>query len=333
VKKFIYGAGKYGKLLLQYMEKLNEKIDYFVQTEETVVTEVEGVPIISYEKMVRFEGEKIVFIAIKSPKTAKEIEQNIYSAGNGNISVYQYGSFITENLLGNKYCIVCGNRPDEFLPSGIEEDLFKQHHVIGGGYRENCTCPCCGAGDRERWLYYVLKNKIKIFGKAGRILHFAPEKAIQDYMKQNENLDYYTGDIVPGWAMHIVDITDIPFKENSFDYIISNHVMEHITDERKAVSEVKRVLKSEGKWIFSFPICTDMETYENDAIVSLEDRLKEYGQEDHVRLYGCDYKERFENYGFKLEIFSPEKEMGERDILKYGFIKDDVIIIATKCTI
>lgn len=236
-------------------------------------------------------------------------------------------------LHGNKYCITCENNLGEFLPAGIEADIFKYHHIIGGGYRENCICPHCGSGDRERWLYYVLKNKLDIFKMSGRILHFAPEKMIHNYIKQNQNVDYYTCDIVPGRAMHIVDITNIQFKENSFDYIISNHVMEHIVDEKKAISEIKRVLKSNGKWIFSFPICTDMKTYENVLINSPEDRLKEYGQEDHVRLYGFDYKERFENYGFKLEIFTPEKEMSEKDILKYGFIKDDVIIIATKCVI
>lgn len=104
-------------------------------------------------------------------------------------------------------------------------------------------------------------------------------------------------------------------------------------EEKKAVSEVKRVLKPGGKWIFSFPICTDMKTYESNAVISPEDRLKEYGQEDHVRLYGYDYKERFENYGLKLEIFSPEQEVSEKDIEKYRFIKDDVIVLATKTSV
>lgn len=58
MKKFIYGAGKYGKLLLKYMTSLNEKIDYFVQTEEPTFKEIDGVPIISYKEMINLEGKK-----------------------------------------------------------------------------------------------------------------------------------------------------------------------------------------------------------------------------------------------------------------------------------
>ena len=130
--------------------------------------------------------------------------------------------------------------------------------------------------------------------------------------------------------MHIVDITDIQFRDNTFDYVICNHVLEHIPDEQKAISEVLRVLKPDGKWIFSFPICTDMQTYEDPTVVSEEDRLQRFGQEDHVRLYGYDYKERFEAHGLNLEFFSPQDELSAEEIEKYGFIPDDVIIVATK---
>lgn len=130
--------------------------------------------------------------------------------------------------------------------------------------------------------------------------------------------------------MHVTDITDIQYREGTFDYVISNHVLEHIVDEVNTVNEIKRVLKTNGKWIFSFPICTDMTTYEDSTIVSYEARLKAYGQGDHVRLYGNDYKTRFENYGFVLQIYSPEKELDTIDIQKNGFIKDDVVIVATK---
>lgn len=165
---------------------------------------------------------------------------------------------------------------------------------------------------------------------SGRILHFAPEGAVAEYIKQNDKIDYYTGDIDSGRAMHATDITDIQYKDNVFDYVISNHIMEHVADEKKAVSEIKRVLKPNGKWIFSFPICTDMKTYEDPTVISREDRLREFGQQDHVRLYGNDYAERFGDYGLNIHIFSPEKELDRGEIDRFGFIKDDVIMIATK---
>ena len=330
MKKYIYGAGTYGKLLLQHMSNIGEKIDAFVQTEEPRVAEVNHIPVISCETLLHMKGKKTVYIAMNDRKVASEIEHGIYAVDNRDMKVFQYGSFIRDNLLatGDKYCNVCGNSVKAFLPLGIKEDLFKQHHIIGGGYRKNCTCPCCGVGDRERWLYYVLKNKTDIFRISGRVLHFAPEYYMKKEIGQNGNVDYYMCDIAPGQGMHIIDITDIPFREQTFDYVISNHVMEHVPNEAAAVSEIKRVLKQGGRWIFSFPICTDQKTYEDETIVLPKDRLREYGQEDHVRLYGFDYKERFEKYGLKLEIFSPENEMSKKAIMQYGFIKDDVIIIA-----
>ena len=59
--------------------------------------------------------------------------------------------------------------------------------------------------------------------------------------------------------MHVVDITDIPFKENTFDYIISNHILEHIKDEEKDIAALmeyarerkvlKRVQSLIGVWL------------------------------------------------------------------------------------
>lgn len=101
------------------------------------------------------------------------------------------------------------------------------------------------------------------------------------------------GDIVWGQAMHQIDILDIPYRNNFFDYVIINHVLEHITDIKKAISEVKRVLKPNGKLILSFPICTDMDTLELPEPLTDNERLEIYGQKDHVRLFGRDYLEKY----------------------------------------
>lgn len=338
-KRFIYGAGKFGNLLFLSLIDMGLEIDYFVQSEEPEIKELNGTPVISFETMINMKTNKIVFIAINNQKVINEIGKNIMSKDKESI-IYDCSSFINDNLLkrkkyilsssGEKHCILCGNDVNEFLPAGIEEDIFKQHHIIGGGYRNNCICPCCGSGDRNRWLYYVIKNKTNISNMYGRILHFAPEREIVKYIKENPNIDYYTGDIKPGRAMHVTDITDIQYKDDTFDYVICNHVMEHIPDEEKAVYEIKRVLKQSGKWIFSFPICTDMKTYEDKSITLPDERLKAYGQKDHVRLYGYDFAERFEKFGLRLQIYTPQNELDNMQIDKLGFIKDDIIIIAEK---
>lgn len=230
------------------------------------------------------------------------------------------------------YCTICCNIVPAFNPGGIPSELFERHHVIGGGPRENSACPICGALDRSRWTLFVLEKVIDLFNSSGRVLHFAPfggESVIRERLQSNPALDYYPCDIAPGRDVHIIDITDIPFKDNTFDYVISNHVMEHIPDEAKAVGEVMRILKPTGKWLLSFPICTDQDTFEDENIIDVNDRLRVFGQEDHVRLYGRNYRERFEKYGIKLNTFSPNEMLSEEEISRLGLIKDDVAIIAS----
>lgn len=326
--KFIYGAGRYGTMLQQYMNETQGGADYFVQTSEPECNkEINGIPVISLAQMAKMQTNKLIFIAMNNIKVIREVEKNIYDCcgTDSTIRVYSYKDFINENLLirrmanatGTKQCIVCGNNVDQFCPGGIDQEVFQRHHIIGGGYRETYKCPYCQTVDRTRWLYYVLKTYTNIFQLSGRVLHFAPEKAIEHYIKQNINVDYYSGDIARGKAMHVIDITDIPYRDNMFDYVISNHILEHIVDEERAISEIKRVLKKEGKWIFSFPVCMDIKTYEDERILSPEQRLESYGQKDHVRLYGNDFVERFEKYGFKLNVYSPQNELGDALIQKY----------------
>ena len=112
--------------------------------------------------------------------------------------------------------------------------------------------------------------------------------------------------------------------------MIANHVLEHIVDDGKAIRELKRVLKPDGEIILSFPICPDKDTYEDISIQSPEARLKAYGQEDHVRLYGRDYRERIERYGLNVSVYTPLEQCNEETIGRFGFIKDDIVMMCTK---
>ena len=60
--------------------------------------------------------------------------------------------------------------------------------------------------------------------------------------------------------------------------------MEHVEDEAQAFGELRRVIKPDGKMIFSVPVTMETETIEIEGICSDEDREKYYGQKDHVRL-------------------------------------------------
>lgn len=226
---------------------------------------------------------------------------------------------------GNTYhCNICNSNLSKMYPFGINDDFFVQNTVIGGGYRDHVICPVCNSADRERMVYYFLEKHTSIFSDKCKVLHFAPERNIEKKLKKCNNCDYMTGDIVPGRADCVVDITNIQFADGTFDYIICNHVMEHITNEELAFSELKRVLKPAGKLILSVPVCiSNPETSEDLTITSSELRLKHFGQEDHVRLYGLDTKIRLEKYGLKIDEYIFDEREGVELCEKYGLIKGD----------
>src|SRR5690606_6187557 len=137
-------------------------------------------------------------------------------------------------LRGNRYfCPCCGKSSSKFLRKGNGLD-----------YRENAVCPNCGSLERTRLLYRYLDTETEIFHGSSRILHFASVHILK--MKLIMNSNYKDVDIKPYFATLKMDITDIQFPDNYFDYIICSHVLGHIPDEKKALNELFRVLKPDG---------------------------------------------------------------------------------------
>lgn len=331
----IYGVGEYGKRLYHLLKFAGIKIDYFCQTNSDARLYYDDIEIIDIKRLSEINRKLIVLISIRNSKTSNSIKGQILNLNRSDIYVYELGDFIDKNILGIGeesypcYCNVCGKRIEGFEQAlWPGQELFEKYHVIGGGgLRDNTYCPLCRSTERRRWQYWVLGKYTNVFKNKCSILHIAPEPGISSRIQSNELCDYYTGNIEPT-AMHIVDVTDIQFRDDYFDYIIMNHVLEHVLDQGKAIAELKRVLKSDGELIISFPICTDMDTYENPNVKTPEERLKEYGQEDHVRLYGRDYKTILEHYGLNIKkIYSPQNECSKEEIFRYGFAADDVILI------
>lgn len=100
-----------------------------------------------------------------------------------------------------------------------------------------------------------------------------------------------------------MDLTMTPWRDASFDAILCNHVLEHIPDDRQAMRELFRVLRPGGWAILQVPMDTRRATtFEDPTIVSPKARERAFGQADHVRIYGLDYKARLESVGFVVSV-------------------------------
>jgi len=200
-------------------------------------------------------------------------------------------------------CPFCKSRLGRFLPYGLTFPVLTEKKVVGGGYRLNTLCPVCDSFDRERLLYLHLVHKTEIFSKPQKVLHIAPEVRVRNVLTGKANIDYLTADLMADNVMAKVDITDIRYPDNSFDSIICNHVLEHVIDDRKAMSELYRVLKPGGWAILQVPMSLALEsTYEDFTINTPEGREIAFGQNDHVRIYAKDYVDRLSQAGFKVEL-------------------------------
>jgi len=146
-----------------------------------------------------------------------------------------------------------------------------------------------------------------------------------------ENLDYTTTDLNSPLADVKADICNLPFEDNTFDFILCNHVLEHIPDDTKAMQELYRVMKVGGMGIFQIPQDLSREkTFEDNTITDKKERAKIFGQYDHVRIYGRDYFDKLRSVGFKVEEVDYTATLSEAEIDKYRLAKGEIIPVVYK---
>ena len=214
----------------------------------------------------------------------------------------------------------------------IDGKSFRKFLPYGYGVqRPNVLSPSTLSLERHRLLWLYLKNETEFFKAPLKVLHMAPEQCFLDIFKSLENLDYTTADLFSPIVDVKADILDLPFEDNSFDFIFCNHVLEHIEDDSKAMSELHRVMKTGGTGIFQIPQDLSREsTYEDLTITKAEDRAKHFGQYDHVRVYGKDYFERLRKVGFKVEEVAYAKTLDAGSQDRYRLNPEEILPVCHK---
>lgn len=223
-------------------------------------------------------------------------------------------------LKGNRYTDPIDNKSfRKLLPYGYENQ------------RDNALSPSTLSLERHRLLWLYLKNETDFFTKPKKVLHFAPEQAFYKRFRKQKNLDYTTTDLNSPLADVKADICNLPFKDNEFDVILCNHVLEHIPNDIKAMQELYRVLKPGGMGIFQIPQdLTRATTFEDASITDKKKRAKIFGQYDHVRVYGRDYFDKLRAVGFKVTEEDYTHKISADLIQKYCLAKGEIIPVCTK---
>ena len=197
--------------------------------------------------------------------------------------------------------------------------------------RENVLAPGTLSLERHRLFWLYLKNETTFFSAPLRVLHFAPEQAFVQKFKKQKNLTYTTTDLNSPIADVKADICDLPFKDNSFDFIICNHVLEHIPDDTKAMQELYRVLAPSGTAIVQVPYDAKREiTFEDNTITDQSERTRIFGQYDHLRVYGMDYFKKLSSIGFNVNALDYTRGISSDDIERYRLCKGELLPVCKK---
>ena len=221
-----------------------------------------------------------------------------------------------------KQCPLCGCQRRKFLPYGYVTS------------RENALCPNCLSLERHRllWLWLVRESDIGRGAMAlPKMLHIAPEVALmRKFRKMYASTPdrYVTADLESPLADMHFDVQQIPLEAESFDAIICNHIMEHVEDDHKALSELYRIMRRGGWGVILSPVELEREkTFEDDTITDRAERTRIFGQYDHRRIYGRDYAERLREAGFEVYDIDYKNELSKAEQELYALPADHLYIV------
>ena len=214
----------------------------------------------------------------------------------------------------------------------INEKQYSRFLSYGyNNLRPNALSPGTLSLERHRLLWLYLTSCDNIESQFLNVLHVAPEQVFFKKFKSFTNWSYITTDLNSPLADVKANLCNLPFKNNTYDLILCNHVLEHIIDDIKAMKEIYRVLKPGGRAILQVPLNKEKEkSYEDFTITSPEERNKQFGQYDHVRVYGMDFFKRLNGVGFRCEKIDFTSKLSDKQIIEYGLIKGELIPVGWK---
>ena len=215
-----------------------------------------------------------------------------------------------------RWCPLCDTQSRRFRPFGVEYR------------RDEAMCVHCGSLERHRLVWLFLTRRTDLFSlPAKRMLHIAPE-ACESRIKDQVGDGYVSADLSDPDVDVRLDLTNIPYPDASFDVVYCSHVLEHVPDDRRAMREFRRVLAPKGFAIVVVPI-TALETFEDPTITDPRDRLLAFGQADHVRRYGPDFRKRLKEAGFAVQVIRPRDVASRAEIATMGLDGAGEIFLAT----
>jgi SAM-dependent methyltransferase len=180
------------------------------------------------------------------------------------------------------------------------------------------------------WVFFHRRTDL-FNGRPKTVLHVAPEAEFENALSKAIGDGYITADLLEPRARVRMDITDIQYPAEFFDIIVCSHVLEHVPNDRKAMAEFARVLKPKGWAAIMVPCFPERGgTFEDFSVTDPAQRLKLFGQEDHVRVYGDDFVNRLEQAGLEVHVVHAADFLSPKEIARFGVAWREDVFLCTK---
>jgi SAM-dependent methyltransferase len=135
------------------------------------------------------------------------------------------------------------------------------------------------------------------------------------------DLRHVTADLAAPASDLRVDVQRLDLPDAAFGAVLCSHVLEHVPDDRAAMRELRRVLRPDGWALVAVPQSPwRAVTFEDPSATGADERLRTYGQADHVRQYGDDIAERLRDAGFAVQTLWIAALAGPRAARRHGLL-------------
>jgi predicted SAM-dependent methyltransferase len=250
--------------------------------------------------------------------------------------VVRYGEKRLNMLGGRHECYICKQRFNHFYPykggEASRPPFVRELEVIGSDI-DHFSCPFCRSHDRERHLFMFF-DRLGLWDalRSSTVLHVAPERKLAQAIGRLEPTIFVQADLQPtSKEVRRVDIVSIEFPDDHFDFIICNHVLEHVVEDEKAMSELFRVLKRGGHAVLQTPFTKVLSrSFEDSSIATDELRKRYYGEASHVRVYGRDLFTKLERVGFCLKLKRHGDYFSQEESVRFGVNPREDLILVSK---
>lgn len=206
----------------------------------------------------------------------------------------------------NVQCNICG---------------WSGRHLASDDWHPHSVCWKCRSQVRHRLMVETLTRidgltfKDLVDGK--RVLHFSPEHQTTPLIQPRAS-SYRTADFMRDDVDENLDLTNMPgIADGSVDLLIAADVLEHVPDHIQGMREIYRVLAPGGWALLTVPQQDNLDkTWGDPSVTDPEERLRKFGQRDHVRIFGNDMPDLLKSVGFEVRVIT-EKDFPPELVRKH----------------